>query len=134
MCIMHCYRSMKIAIENKDNFGKSHVPCESYGKIVCGNKLGTSFTETRFPAINATLNPWCLRIAITFHRNYFHAPFSRGADYIKYIAHAFPAYNACIKALVCAIHSAIYFIYFSLNAVARDIYILCIIYIFCIYL
>jgi len=65
------------AIENKDNFGKSHVPCESYGKIGCSNKVGISFTEMRFPAIDVmvTLNPWCLRIAITFHRNYFHAPF-----------------------------------------------------------
>lgn len=88
MYIIRCYRSMKERSRTRTISENPTFLAKVMGKIVC-NKLGISLTETRFPAIDVmvTLNPWRLRIAITFHRNYFHAPFPRGADYISNILH-----------------------------------------------
>lgn len=85
-----------------------------------------------FPAIHGDdKNPrHLLSQSITFLHNYISAPFSRRADYIKYYIYCIPpTYNACIEALVCAIHSAIYFIYPSFGAITCEIYTLYIMYV-----
>lgn len=57
-----------------------------------------------FPS--ATVKICGLRYRDTFHRNSRAFLASREIIYQIYIAHAFPAYDACIKALVCAIRSS----------------------------
>lgn len=106
-----------------ENYGKT---TRSVRVIIMNFKY--SFSESpRFLRYTVTVKIRGLYYRVTFHRNYYvRAPFSRRADYIKYnTAHAYPAYsNACVEALVCAIHSAIYFVYLSFGATTCEIYTL----------